>query len=342
MAAPKSANLSISKPLAPIYLLFGTQDFLIQMMKKNITSEALNDEERDFNFSKYDMTELPLEHAIEDAETIPFFGDKKVVIIENAYFLTAERTKTKIEQKIDRLEQYMEHPAESAVLIINAPYEKLDRRKKIVKKLEKSAAVYELSHLSDTTLFTILENVAAQYGTRYTKEGHEQLLAAIGPHLGQLANEVGKCALYCDADRAIDAQVVEEIGSKSLETNVFLLVNQVMHRKTAQALQLLHELVRMKEEPLKLLALLERQFRIVYQAGYYQKEGYTQNSIASKIGVHPYAVKLALEQTRLFSTALLQNALEKCAQTDYQIKTGQADKVLALELLIVQISGKAA
>ncbi|MCQ2008462.1 DNA polymerase III subunit delta [Sporolactobacillus sp. STSJ-5] len=342
MAVPKSANLSISKPLAPVYLLFGTQDFLIQLMKSNITKEALNDEERDFNYSRYDMTEVPLEHAVEDAETIPFFGEKKVVIMDNAYFLTGERTKTKMEQKIDRLEQYMEHPAESTVLMVIAPYEKLDRRKKIVKKLEKTAVVYELSHLTDTTLFAILENVAAQHGARYTKAGHEQLMAAIGPHLGQLANEVGKCALYCGADRPIDAQVVEEIGSKSLETNVFLLVNQVMHRKTAEALQLLHELVRMKEEPLKLLALLERQFRIVYQAGYYQKAGYTQNNIAGKIGVHPYAVKLALEQTRLFDALVLQHALEKCSETDFKIKTGQADKVLALELLIVDISTKTA
>lgn len=342
MAAPKSANLSISKPLAPIYLLFGIQDYLIQMMKKNITDEALSEEERDFNYSRYDMTEAPLEYAIEDAETVPFFGEKKVVVLDNAYFLTAEKAKTKIEQKVERLEQYAEHPAEDTVLLIAAPYEKLDRRKKIVKRLEKTAAVYELSHLTDTTLFNILENVATQYGARYTKDGHEQLIAAIGPHLGQLANEVGKCALYCGTDRPIDAQVVDEIGSRSLETNVFLLVNQVMQRKTADALHLLHDLVRMKEEPLKLLALLERQFRIVYQAGFYQNAGYTQNSIAGKIGVHPYAVKLALDQTRLFSSALLRHALEKCAETDYQIKTGQADKLLALEMLIVEISRRTA
>ncbi|MCO7175664.1 DNA polymerase III subunit delta [Sporolactobacillus kofuensis] len=342
MATPKSADLSISKPLAPIYLLFGTQDYLIQLMKKTIIDEALNTEERDFNFSRYDMTESPLEYALEDAETVPFFGEKKVVVLDNAYFLTPEKAKTKIDQKIERLEQYLVHPAEDTVLLITAPYEKLDRRKKIVKAVEKTASVYELSHLTDTTLYHILENVALQYGAQYTREGHEQLISSIGPHLGQLANEVGKCALYCGADRPIDAQVVDEIGSKSLETNVFLLVNQVMQRKTADALHLLHDLVRMKEEPLKLLALLERQFRIVYQAGYYQKAGFTQNSIASKIGVHPYAVKLALDQTRLFSAPLLKHALEKCVETDYQIKTGQADKLLALELLIASISDRTA
>ncbi|BBN99249.1 DNA polymerase III subunit delta [Sporolactobacillus terrae] len=342
MAQPKSANLSIKKPLAPVYLLFGTQDFLIQLMKKNLTSEALVEEERDFNLSRYDLTELPLEHAIEDAETIPFFGEKKVVIMDNAFFLTGERTKTKVEQTIDRLEDYLNHPSESTVLIIVAPYEKLDRRKKIVKRLEKTAAVYELSHLSDTALFQLLEQVAQKYGAHYTREGHEQMMNAVGPHLGQLANEVGKCALYCGTERPIDAQAVEEIGSKSLETNVFLLVNQVMHQKTAEALELFHELVRMKEEPLKLLALLERQFRIVYQAGRYQEAGYTQNSIASKMSVHPYAVKLALQQTRAFSPVLLQHALKRCTETDFQIKTGQMDKILALELLIISISGKAA
>ncbi|MCL1630434.1 DNA polymerase III subunit delta [Sporolactobacillus sp. CPB3-1] len=340
MAAAKQANLTISKPLAPIYLLFGTQDFLLQLMKKNITDEALKDEERDFHLSVYDLAEVPLDQAVEDAETVPFFGGKKVVILENAYILSSERVKSKVEHKVDRLQIYLEHPAEDTVLIMVAPYEKLDRRKKIVKVAEKTAVTYELSRITDTMIYRLMENVAAQYNASYTKEGHERLLAAIGPNLGQLANEVGKCALYCGPERPIDARVVDEIGSRSLETNVFLLVNRVMARKTAEALHMLHDLILMKEEPLKLLALLERQFRIVYQVGFYQKAGYTQNNIAKKTGVHPYAVKLALDQTRLFSERMLEMALEQCAEADYQIKTGQTDKVLALELLIAALSNK--
>lgn len=331
-------DLSVRKPLANVYLLYGTQDYLIRLVKKNIIQEALSDEERDFNFSRYDMLEVPIESALEDAETIPFLGEKRVVLIENPFFLTGEKVKTKVDHNLNLLEQYIEHPSPDTVLLIEAHYEKLDKRKKLVKGLGKAAKVYELSKLTDSTLYHLLENVAARYGAVYTKDGHEQLISSVGPHLTQLANEVGKCALYCGPDRPIDSKAVLEIGSRSLETNVFLLVNKVMQKQTADALHLLHDLVRMKEEPLKLLALLERQFRMVYQVAYYRDAGYTQNSIAGKIGAHPFAVRMAAEQARLYSGGMLKRALEKCTETDYRIKTGQADKLLALEMLIHQIS----
>ncbi|TGA99563.1 DNA polymerase III subunit delta [Sporolactobacillus shoreae] len=338
MPQKKSADLSIQKPLAPVILLFGTQDYLIQLMKKNIIHEALPEDDLDFNLSRYDMFDVPLEQALEDAETVPFMGEKKVVVIENPFFLTAEKVKAKIEQHLPALERYLEHPSPDSILIISAPYEKLDRRKKAVKSLEKAAKMYELSQLTDSTLYRLMENVAGRFGAVYTRSGHDQLIASSGQDLARLAHEVEKCALYCGTDRPIDGEAVLEIGSRSLETNVFLLVDKVMKRRTAEALHLLHELVRMKEEPLKLLALLERQFRIVYQVSYYHNAGYTQNSIAGKIGIHPYVVKLAAEQAKLYKPEYLRGVLVRCTEADYRIKTGAGDKLLILELLIHKIS----
>ncbi|RYM05292.1 DNA polymerase III subunit delta [Sporolactobacillus sp. THM7-7] len=339
LAKQTQSDWTVQKPPAPIYLLFGTQDYLIRYMQKNIIHEALPDDTRDFNLSHYDMLESPIEMAIEDAETIPFFGEKKVVIMENPFFLTGERVKAKVEQHPERLERYAEHPSPETVLIITAHYKKLDRRKKLVKSLEKKADVRELTKLSDAQIYKLMENVAAQFGADYTKSGHEQLIASVGSDLMQLSSEVKKCALYCGGERPIDDRSVLEIGSRSLETNVFLLVDKVMQKKTAEAIHLLHELVGMKEEPLKLLALLERQFRIVCQVSDYQSVGYTQRHIAGKLGLHPYVVKLAAKQTGLYSRGVLKQALVKCSDTDYQIKTGRIDKKLALEMLIHEIAG---
>ncbi|HHX93903.1 MAG TPA: hypothetical protein GX690_02250, partial [Tenericutes bacterium] len=46
------------------------------------------------SISKYDMLEDSINTAIEDCETIPFFSDKKIVIINNPFFLTGETPKT--------------------------------------------------------------------------------------------------------------------------------------------------------------------------------------------------------------------------------------------------------
>ena len=56
------------------------------------------------------------------------------------------------------------------------------------------------------------------------------------------------------------------------------------------------------------------------------------SEIASQIGLHPYAVKIAGEQARKFETARLEGILNHLANLDYQMKTGAVDKVLGIEL----------
>ncbi|TCP32326.1 DNA polymerase III delta subunit [Scopulibacillus darangshiensis] len=331
-------DLTVKKPLAPVYLLFGKQSYLIQFMKESIVNEALNKDEKDFNLSVYDMTESPVEAAVEDAETLPFIGEKRVVIIENPHFLSASKVKSKVDHDLKRLEQYINEPSPDSIFIILAMYDKLDQRKKIVKLARKQGITFELSQLTNDLLFNILETAAKKYNALYTRDGHDQLLAMVGPNLMQLVSEVEKFALYCGDERPIDKSVVIELGARSLENNIFNLVDMVMKKQPVDAYKLLADLIKQKEEPIKLLAIITRQLRIVYQVGLYQQEGYTQKNMAAKLGIHPYAVKLAAGQTKLYHLETLKRALAICAETDYKMKTGAVEKKLALEMLIHKLA----
>ena len=132
-----------------IYLVYGNESFIINETKQRIVSRAISEEEMDFNFSSYDLEETPIEVAIEDAETFPFMGERRVVVIQNPVFLTAEKTKEKVEHNIKRFEQYIQSPAPYTILVITANYEKLDERKKITKSLKKSAEVVEAKKLNE-------------------------------------------------------------------------------------------------------------------------------------------------------------------------------------------------
>src|SRR6476619_6776537 len=112
--------------IAPIYLLYGTEAFLINETKQLLLNQILKEDEKDFNFSVYDLEETPIEVAIEDADTFPFLGEKKVLFLHNPYFLTAEKHKEKVEHNVSRLEAYLKEPAPYSVLVLSAPYEKLD------------------------------------------------------------------------------------------------------------------------------------------------------------------------------------------------------------------------
>ena len=112
-----------------MYLLYGKEEFLIQKQVKKI---ALENNLQDLDINEYQMDTISIKEAIDDAETISFFHDKKAVILNQCSFLTTTSKKNIIEQPIELLEEYIKHPNPSTILICIVNSEKLDERKKIV------------------------------------------------------------------------------------------------------------------------------------------------------------------------------------------------------------------
>lgn len=75
----------------------------------------------------------------------------------------------------------------------------------------------------------------------------------------------------------------------------------------------------------------------MYQSKGLYMQGHTEKDIASILGIHPYRVKLAIINSKNYESDHLLNILSKLADLDYDIKTGNANKELALELFILGI-----
>ena len=330
-------DLKITKPLAAIYLLYGTEVYLLQNLRKQIIELALGSEDSAFDMSTYNMEEYPVELAVEDANTLPITGEKRVVILDNCFFLTGDTKKRKVEHHMVQLTDYIASPSPDTVMILLAPYEKLDKRKKMVKSLEKEAKVFEWNTLTDTMLYQILYDQAQQHGVEYTQAAHKRLLAVSGTNTSILVNEVTKLALYAEGNQDIDEDLVNRLASPTLESDVFSMVNRIMHSDAQEAFRILADLFQQKEESVKLLALIMRQFRIIFQTELYQKQGLSQKQIASQLKLHPYAIKIAAEQTKKYGEQALKKAVILCSDTDVAIKTGQIDKVVGLQLLIQKL-----
>ncbi len=155
------------KEIAPIYLLYGTEAFLINETKQLLLNQILKEEDRDFNFTAYDLEETPIEVAIEDAETFPFLGEKKVIFLHNPSFLTSEKTKDKVDHNLSRFEAYLKEPAPYTVMVVSAPYEKLDERKKITKELKRNAVIFEAKKLNEYELKSWIKERAKGYGMEF-------------------------------------------------------------------------------------------------------------------------------------------------------------------------------
>jgi len=322
--------------IAPLYLLYGTESFLINETRQFIISHTISPDEVEFNISQYDLEETPIELAIEDAETLPFLGEKKIVVLKNPVFLTAEKTKEKIEHHVNALERYIESPSPFTVLIFIANYEKLDERKKITKLLKKHAVVLEAKKFNDEEIKSWLKGMVKSYQLKISEEAAELLLGLIGPNLTMLANELEKISLFVD-DEEINEEVIYKVVSKSLEQNIFSLVDYVIKKDVKKAIELYQDLLKVNEDPIKILAILANQFRMIYQTKAYIEKGYSPQQIASYLKIHPYRIKIASQQAKLFKEQELLCVINELANADYDMKTGRGNKERILELILLKL-----
>ena len=174
-------------------------------------------------------------------------------------------------------------------------------------------------------------------GGELTPEATAMLAALVGSDLRLLDQELEKLLLFAGG-RPVTGQDVQALVSYAREASIFDLVDYVGRRQTDRALRLLHHLLDDGEVPLYLLAMLARQVRILIQVSELQAQGCTSKQIADRLKLHPYVVDKGTAQARNFQMTQLEEAHRQLVETDWRIKTGELEEVLALDMLVVTLT----
>lgn len=331
----RKEKLQIKKGnIKPIYVCYGTEKQLEVEFIKTLSNQIIQPQQKDFAMMQYDLHEVSIQDVIEDAETLPFMVERKLIIANNASFLTG-KDKSKIEHDLDRLAAYLASPAEFTVLILQQDAEKLDERKKIVKQLKKMDVLVPFLTMQARETEEWIKDKVKHYNCTIEPDAVNWLMLQVGQRLQQIQMELEKLSLYVGQQGVITKQHIEELVPKTTEHNIFLMIDDIVHLRIGKALGTFYELLKQREEPVKITVLIARQFRILLQVHELDKRGYSQQQIASQIGAHPYAVKLARDQARRFNEAQISVILSELAELDYKMKSGRIDKVAGIELFLL-------
>ncbi|TDM13092.1 DNA polymerase III subunit delta [Macrococcus lamae] len=299
--------------------------------------DKLLPEKDDFNFSKYDMQEIAIQTIIEDAMTIPFLSDYKVIVVKNSFIFTGDKTKTTVEHHIEALVDFIERFEGPNFVIFEVNNEKLDERKKIVKLIKKQHDVNKIEAMDEAALKQWIKKSLNEQFKDIKQDALDELIQLTGADYKLITSELEKLLLYIGDEPIIVLSHIKAIVSRSLEQNVFLLTDYITTNRKKEAVTLLHDLIHMKEEPIKLLALISGQYRLFYQAKILNQKGFSEAQIAKTLKTHPYRVKLAIRKTGRMDLGDILSTMEKCTAADYQLKSSYMDKVLILELFILSI-----
>lgn len=324
-----------------VYLLQGTEMYLNKLFKTEITHQLMKTEDDFLNYSSFDLDETPLQQALTEAETLPFFGEYRLVFIEHPTFLTSERkSSNSIEHDLESLLHYLENPSPTTILVIIAAFEKLDERKKICKLLKKKATVIGTNPMKEVEIRKYVQQSIENEGYSIQPKAFEKLIQLTDLKLSNIMGELQKLFLYSTETKIITLESVENLVPKSLEHNVFDLVSEVLSGNSDKVMRLYSDLLLQGEETIKLNAVLLNQIRLFLQTKILASIGYQQANIVETLKVHPYRVKLALQQVRSFELKRLKELFDELVENDYRMKTETINKELFFELFLLKITNK--
>ncbi|KRK65417.1 DNA polymerase III subunit delta [Companilactobacillus tucceti DSM 20183] len=320
-----------------VYLVTGKEEVFVKQVE-NAFKDLLLPEERDMNFSSFDLEDTSLDDAINEAISAPFFGEKRLVFINHPYFLTGEKSKSFVEQNMDLLTEYVKNPTPSTIMVIFATYEKLDSRKKVVKQLKKSVTTVDASKMDSGRLANTVNMDLKNDGYSIDREALDLLINKTQGNYSQVVNQLDKLKLYAMQSKVIDEKAVSELVPQSLDDNVFELMNQILAQNIYQAEELYQQFLLQKIDPILLVAILMSQLRTLIQTKILSERGLSESTISKSLKLHPYRVKMSLKQARNLEIQQLILMFHSIVDLDYQIKSGQGDKELLFDLFIAKFA----
>lgn len=309
-----------------MYLLYGEENYLRKQYRDKLKA-ALVSADDTMNYHYYEGKDINVGEIIDLAETLPFFAEKRVIILEDSNLCKSGG---------DALAEYLKEPAESVVVILVES--QIDKRSRLFKIIKDKGRTCEFVPQNEQTLKKWIASLAKQDNKKITEASVELFLEKTGTDMANIRTEWEKLICYTMNQEIIHSEDIEEICTQRVANRIFDMVAAIAEKKQQAALDMYHDLLTLKEPPMGILALIARQFNLMLQVKELQKKGLRGKQIADKVGLAPFIAAKYEKQAARFKLRELKEALSACVEADEAVKTGKMNDVLSIELLIIEQS----
>ena len=312
-----------------IYLLYGEEGYLKKQYKARFV-KAMLPEGDTMNYACYEGKSTDVKEVIDLAETMPFFAERRLIVFENTGFFKSAGSE---------LADYIKNmPGTTYFIFVE---NEVDKRSRLYKAVKAKGHIVELSTQDEGTLKRWIQGIVRGEKKQMSDSAILYFLGKVGTDMENIRKELEKLICYALDRDTITKEDVDAVCVTQITNHIFDMVNAVADKNQRRALDLYYDLIALKEPPMRILFLMIRQYRILFQVKALLKQGYGRKEIASKAGLHPFAAGKYMEQAKRFRMRDLREVMEDGAEIEQRVKTGLLADSLAAELFIVKYSGKA-
>ncbi len=328
--------------IAPVYLLFGEEQYLRDRAAKAIAEKALEGGAlREFNETEISLANPEgLAQALAAAEQLPMMSSRRVIRISGVRISATGTRDTVKEENEALLAAYLKRPAESSVLIFIA--DDVDKRRRMSKLLFEGSVAVEFKRLEDVELANWARREITATGFDIDERALNYFVGLVGDDMRRLESEIAKISTASLPDKLITFELIDSLVPSSRIISNFDLTDHLFARDKGRTFETLKKILDDGAEPLMLLGLIASNFHKLFKAREMMAGGVDRREVARILGLPYRKQEDFLKLARRADERELGRALKRIAETDLSIKTsrgggGNAGARMQIEILVAEL-----
>lgn len=311
-----------------VYLLYGEENYLKLQYRDRLAKAILGSGDA-MNLNIYEGDHIDEGAVIDQAETLPFFAEHRVIEINRSGFFKGS---------CEKLPDYMKMIPDYLYFIFTE--NEVDKRSRLYKAVKSAGSVVEVGEQKESTLTAWVLKMLGDAGLKIRKPVMEFFLSRTGTDMSHIRLELDKVIHYCQekGKEVVTAEDVTAVTCDRTENRIFDMVTAITQHDRKRTLDYYADLLALKEPPMRILYLIARQYQQLLMISELSAEGKSQTEIASKAKMPSFAVRRNLAIARQYSRTTLQKCISLCVQTEEDVKTGLLDDRLGVELILIRLS----
>jgi len=314
--------------MAPLYLFYGPGEFRMERVIESIKAQFIPEGARDLNLEIVYGGEVTPQEVITRALSLPFMAENRLIIVR--------RTEEYQVEELDRFLPYLNNPAPSTCLIFLSS--KTDFKRKFYKTLRSLGLAVHFEALKENQVLPWIKRAARDLGLHLDNEACIYLQQTVGTGLRDLYAELEKLSLGY-GQGSIGLAEVKELTIYHRSHSVFELMDAISQKKLSTSLVILGRFLEEEEKKggaLRIVGMLNRQLRLLWQTKGVLEKGGNSKDVAATLGIIPYSAANLISFSKNWSENELKGAFFLLYDTDNLVKSGARPKPV-LENLIFSL-----
>lgn len=320
------------------YVFCGLDEELIKEGIDLIVKSLVDENMMDLNYIKLDGVNTTFDDILNACETMPFFGEKKVVMVYRAEFLK-DKTDSSLTKLYKEVEKYLKDlPSYTTLIIYNLFNDKRETPKKHskLKNLDRITKIVYCDKLKKDRYYKKIEEIFEEKGKDIGKVEVRYFAERVQNNFDVIKREIDKLISYTEG-RNITKNDIDKLIAKSSEDDVFDLIELISIRKAERAIDLLDELLFKSDQHMLIITNVVNNFKRLYEFKILKEKGYNINDFTNKFRLPAFVCEKILNQSNKFTLKQLQRILILCLETENNLKSSNIDKKMELELMLFNI-----